>query len=454
MSSGSRTSSKSFERAQALLINRKYSLFCPMPEQGEQLPLRAIEEGKAALAKARGKDKGPFYVKMADAYKALKQSNKALVCYQEAYETGYLEPAYIERFATDLADSGKGEQALVMLKRVIDGTQDPLALARLYTKAGTVSRLIDRYDSGIKMAKKALEVTSKLPGESPEVKRVKAEAQTAIGLILWRTGDYSEAQKVFEKALEEYSALDDKKGMADVYNHLGIMFSVCGEQKKALDHFERSRKILDKARIYINVGLVKVHMGDFKGAEEDLRTAIKKGHEEGYKFSVHLAQMDLAELFIDQENKAKARTWIDLAYKGFSEMDQDPRRAMVFETTARVQLLEGDIKGARKNLEKAYEIARASKAKELESWCHYVDGLILIAEGDLAKAKQELEGTLDMLKKINLVRLMGRVYMVLADVNRKLGKDAEAKTAAAEARKYLEKLGSKHLLTRMKEQGF
>jgi tetratricopeptide (TPR) repeat protein len=424
-----------------------------MSGPGEQEHLRTIDECKAALAKARGKDKGPFYVKMADAYKALKQSNKALVCFQEAYETGYIEPTYIERFATDLADSGKGEQALEMLTIVIKETKDPLALARLYTKAGTVSRLIDKYDFGIKMAKKALDIVVKLPGESTEVKRVQVEAHTAIGLILWRTGDYLEAQKVFEKALEQYTALDDKKGMADVYNHLGIMFSVCGEPKKALDYFERSRKILDKARIYINTGLVKAHMSDFKGAEKDFRTAIKKGHEEGYKFSVHLAQMDLAEMFIDLENKAKARTWIDLAFKGFSEMDQDPRRAMVFETTARVQLLEGDVKGARKSLEKAYEIAHASKAKELESWCHYVDGLVLIAEGDLPKAKHELEGTLDMLKKINLVRLMGRVYLELAQVDRKMGKAAEAKAAAAEARKYLEKLGSKHLLVKMNELG-
>ena len=415
----------------------------------EQRHLDVIEECKAALAKTSGKEKGPVYLKMGDAYKALKQNNKALPCYQEAYDAGQTDPEFIERFAGDLADAGKGEEALEMLQKAIALAKDELQLARLYTKAATVSRLIERYEPGLKMAKTALDAVGRLEGESPEVRKVEAEAQTAIGLILWRTGDFIKAQQVFEKALEIYTALNDQKGLADVYNHIGIMYSIGGEPAKALDFFERSRQILDKARIYINRGIVRVHAGDFKGAEEDLRTAIKKGHEEGYKFSVCLAQMDMAEMYLDMDNTVKARTWIDLAYKGFLEMDQDPRIAMALETMARVQLREGDVKGARINVDKAMEIAKANKAKEIEAWCHYVNGLVVKEEGDLETARKELETCLEILKKNNHVRLMGRIYMSLADVNRRLGRKADAKAAAIDARKVFEKLGAKHMIKRL-----
>lgn len=424
-----------------------------MAEEKEPVQLDIIEECKAALAKARGKEKGPIYLKMGDAYKALKQNSKALVCYREAHDAGLLEPEFIERFAGDLADSGKGEDALDMLQKAIAGTKDQLLLARLYTRAATVSRLIERYEPGLKMAKKALEAAGRLEGESPEVRRVQAEANAAIGLILWRIGDFAKAQLAFEKALEIYKVLDDRKGLADVYNHIGIMYSIGGEPAKAMDFFDRSQQILDKARIYINRGIVKVHAGDFKGAEEDLRTAIKKGHEEGYKFSVHLAQMDLAELFMDMDNIAKARTWIDLAYKGFMEMDQDPRVAMALETMARVQLREGDVKGARLNVDRATAIAVANKAKEIEAWCHYVNGLVLLEEGDPETARHELVACIDILKKVNHVRLMGRVYMALAKVDRMLGCDSDAKAAAAEARKVLERIGSKYLIKKMDDDG-
>jgi tetratricopeptide (TPR) repeat protein len=416
-------------------------------------PFEVLEECKEALRKATGKEKGEIYERMGDAYKRLNKGNKALICYQEAHDAGNDGTDFIQKYAQELADAGNGEEAVELIRTTIKRTKDPLTKARLYAKSGLVSRHIGNYDLGVTNGKRALEMVSDLDPKDHVVMSIKAEANTVIGLNLWRLGRIDEAAKHLKVALDLHEGIEDRKGMADVLNHLGIMTSLSGDQEKALEYYERSRKVMDKARCYINIGIVKQFTGKYHDAENNYKMALTKGRSEGYKIAINLAQLNLADLYIDMGNASKARTWIDLTLKGYEDMDQDPRVAIVYETMARVLIMEKDLVKARAMANKALEISRSNRARAVEARTLHTVGLIESAEGDHESAKATIEKALAIMKEIKLVRYIGRCLMDLAAVYREMGLEEQARTTAAEARRTLEEMGSLAYLRKLDDLG-
>jgi tetratricopeptide (TPR) repeat protein len=304
------------------------------------------------------------------------------------------------------------------------------------------------------MGEEALKILASLDEDDTEVKRIKAEAHMVIGLNVWRLGNIDEAAKHLEISLGILTEIDDKKGMADVYNHLGIMNSLVGHQEKALQFYAKSLSVLDKARCYINIGIIKAIQGHLDEAEESFKTALKKAREEDYKLALLLSQMNLAELYLTKKNAIKARAWANRSLQVYTDMHKDPRGAWLLEAMARISLLENDLKTARADAEKAMEIAIRFKARDSEARIYHAYGLIAMEEGNLEKAKMYLEQAIEIMKEINLVRYIGSCYVDLAIVNRKLELDSEASNAAKEARKILENQGAGLHLDRLKEAGF
>lgn len=425
-----------------------------MPKKDGVDPFTQLGECKRDLVKASADEKADIYVRMGDAYIELKKVNKALICYQEALDAGKEDIDFIQKYAQYLSDSGKSTEAIDLIQIILDRTEEPLSKAKLHARGSVISRLIGNFDNGVDMGKKALKILNKLDGEKPEVKTIRAEANTSIALNLWRRGKIEEADRYLETALEIYKEIDDKKGLSDIYNHLGIVNSLMGRQQKALDCYEKSKEIMDKARCYINIGIVKQLLGEFDEAEDNFKMALKKGRDESYKIAVHLAQLNLADLNIDEGNVPMAKTWIDLAYRGYKEMKGNPRISIVMETMARILLLKGEIDEANKVADEALLVAKTHNIEDAMARTYHTFGLIYKEKNDLERSKECLDMAIKLMKEINLIRYIGRCYITLAEVNRELGLEDETKTAAENAREVLEMQDAKFLLGRLEKLGF
>lgn len=412
-----------------------------------------ISECKTALMKASSREKAAIYVKMGDTYRSMNKGNKALVCYQEAFDTGELDPEFILKYAQQLADSGSTQDAVVLMDEAIQRTEDLFHKARMFTKHSMISRLTGEYEKGIEMGKRALELASGFDDKKADVKSLKAEANTVIALNLWRQGRFGEAKPYLETALGLYLETGEKKGIADVYNHLGIVNSLMGDQERALECYDRSREAMDKARCYINIGIVKQIMGQFDEAEKNLRVALQKGRAEGYKIAIHLAQLNLAEIDIDKENPTKAKVWVDLANQGYNDMDENPRVALVMNAKAKISLLLGDIDEAMRIADKALWTAETYKLLDAKARILHTLGVIAQAKQKYNKAQELLEASHKLMKKINLVRYLGRVCIDLALLYKELGQEEEARSVAKEGRKVLEGQKARFLLEHMDRLG-
>jgi tetratricopeptide (TPR) repeat protein len=414
---------------------------------------KILKECKQAMVKATTDEKAKIFERMGDAYKGLDKGNKAIICYQESYDAGNLDIDFIEKFASDLGRLGRGKEALEMMEKALDRTDDPLEKARLYAKISFVSRHTGKYDKGIEMGKKALKIISTLDRTSKAVKRVRAEANNVIGLNLWRKGNVKEALPNFKTALELFKEVDYKLGIADALNHMGLVHFLEGEPEKAIEYHKRSLSVVEKTRCYNNIGIAMRLLGEFEDAENYYKKAITRARQEGDNVSLYLSQINLANIYLDMENKVKARTWVDLAYMGFQEIDKNPWMPLVIETLARVSLLEGNLKEAFRLAVEALEMAKETKSRTLEANILQVFGLIAKAKGQPEEALRYLTQALDLMKELKLVRYQGECYLDLALVHRELGQEKEAKKAAAQARKLLEKIGARFQLERMKKLG-
>ena len=425
-----------------------------MPEPDMNRQFKILAQCKSELLKASSEEKARIYVRMGDAYNALKKGNKARICYQEAYEAGNLDPDFILKYAQQLADAGKAADAIAVMRKAIDSAEDPVVRTRLMIKSGLVTRLVGNFDDGIEMGQKALELVTGLKVDPKERKALEAEANTVIAQNLWRKGRFERAGRYLENALEIYNELEDDKGTANAYNLLGIINSLSGNQRKALDYYTRSIEARDLARCYINMGIVKHILGEFKDSEEDYKTALKKGRKEGYKIAIHLAQLNLAELYIDKGNLPKAKTFMELSLQGYKEMSENPRIALVYDARSRIFLLEGDIDMASKDAETALSLANRYGIKDIQARMFHTLGKIEMEKKTLEKARAYLERAVDLMKEIKLVRYIGKALTDLAVVNRELGHKDKAKEVADEARKVLEAQEAKFFLKRLKELGF
>ncbi|HKF94057.1 MAG TPA: tetratricopeptide repeat protein [Gammaproteobacteria bacterium] len=117
-----------------------------------------------------------------------------------------------------------------------------------------------------------------------------ADGWNALGILLYRTGNLSEAEEAFRKVLSLGRARNDRLLFAAAYTNLGIVYRVRGDLDQAEAMFHKGLEI-DKglghqegmARAYANLGVVYKMHGDADQAEASYRKALELFEQLGAK---------------------------------------------------------------------------------------------------------------------------------------------------------------------------
>lgn len=209
------------------------------------------------------------------------------------------------------------DSLLLLLKTDLQDTSRTVhlnALCREYTNTGN-------YEEALKQGNAALELAKKL-----DYKKEIASASSNIGAIYYYTGSYDQALENFLASLKVRQLAGDQKGIANSYNNIGLTYQDQGNYGKALETFLLSlhirREAGDKAGQAIsfnNLGRLYSTLGNYQKALENHLAALKIRAELGDRSGLAASYNNIGVIYLNlgkdsmalQEHLAALNIWIE-----------------------------------------------------------------------------------------------------------------------------------------------
>lgn len=142
-------------------------------------------------------------------------------------------------------DREKQIEFLLIELRLREAIGDKLNVARCYSDLGSVYRgipnkgaiSINYFMKTITVLYEALEIAkhNNVPDEIENIKKKIAITFSTVGIKSWEDGMYSSAIKYQLNGLKIWEELGNKKGIANTYNNIGIVYDALGNYDKAIE---------------------------------------------------------------------------------------------------------------------------------------------------------------------------------------------------------------------------
>ena len=176
------------------------------------------------------------------------------------------------------------------LTRLPDGSADQ---ADWLNRLGIVAHGRGDYDQAARLYQRALDIFKRL-GDQARM----AASYHNLGRAAQNRGDYDQAARLYERALDIFKRLGDQASMATSYGQLGILAQERGDYdqaarqyQRALDMFERLGDQASMATSYHELGILAQERGDYDQAARHYQTALdikeRLGDQAGMTTSYH-----------------------------------------------------------------------------------------------------------------------------------------------------------------------
>ncbi|HEX9369796.1 MAG TPA: tetratricopeptide repeat protein, partial [Roseiflexaceae bacterium] len=194
-----------------------------------------------------------------------------------------------------------------------------------------------------------------------------ADAHNDLANTYYELGRLAEARAHYEAGAEIKQAIGDVYGQAMIANNLGDLLKLQGHVDEAIVQFERSLAIFERLGslyasgvLHMNLGATYLLRGDDAVAERHLRRAAELYDQAGAEDFLPELERYLAELHLRRGDLPKARLACELALANAARLEARAEEGMARRTLAQVLLRDGDVAGAWDELERSLAILRAA----------------------------------------------------------------------------------------------
>jgi len=161
-----------------------------------------------------------------------------------------------------------------------------------------------------------------------------AGALTTQAISLAIRGENHKALDHFERSLRLMEKIGDKKGIADGLNNIGRIYMDLGEYQKAMDHCQRSSRIYGEigdqygvANALNNMGRVYMDQGDYARAIDQYERSLRIMKKTGDKDGVGNALNNIGLTYAAQGAYSKALIYYQRSLKIFDEIHDQNGKA-------------------------------------------------------------------------------------------------------------------------------
>ena len=266
------------------------------------------------------------------------------------------------RFVCTLLESrirfkiGELKSALTLTEKVLQTALKRKNLLRAVeafaTKAEIAWRL-GEFDMGLK----AVEEGEKLHGgmqfgkadeEVRKLRRSKADLLCHGGIIHWYKGSLDRAIEYHQMSLEIMEELEDRPGMANVFNNLGLVYWSKGDLERAVEYHRRSLAINEEIGNRSNIAASLNNLGNVYSIRGELDDALKV-YQRSLAIKTDLRQ-DTGTALINIGSVYQLKGELDSAFEYFqrslvisNRMSNKPNVALATNNLGEIHMLRGEL---------------------------------------------------------------------------------------------------------------
>ena len=239
-----------------------------------------------------------------------KDINKAL----QSFKSDTVKLNYLNKKGEDYLNDGNFAKALqylnqaqaIAIKKSIVNKSIVINqnIGNVYSDMGDNNVAIDYYN-------KALEISKGLNN-----KKGIAQSMNLIGIAMYNQGKYDEALNYYEKALELNLSINNKADVLKNYTNLGNLYEDQGNKLKALLSFEASLKIAQElkdnksiSRNLNNISICYLGQGNYTVSLNYLLTSLKINEKIGDKSQIASNYLNIGLIYYYQKNYDEALKW-------------------------------------------------------------------------------------------------------------------------------------------------
>ncbi len=287
-----------------------------------------------------------------------------------------------------LVEAGRFREALEAHQRA----QDPAVRARPEVElfAATAATRLGALTLATSLAESALQrFRARADGDG------RMRAVNLLGAIAWEHGRLDDAERCFGEALELARSLDDTLMAAHASNNLASVAHLRNRSELALSLYRSAllayQRLGDRrgtAQTYHNLGLVFRHMAYWSDAEAAALQAVRHAEQVGEGSLLALTIMGRAEISLDRGELDLARRELERAIELARNARDEVGLAEAGRLQAALALREGRLRDAWEQARAAREQAASLGVLQIQAECLAIEALALKRSGRETEAAE------------------------------------------------------------------
>ena len=221
-------------------------------------------------------------------------------------------------------------------------------------------------DSSLSLLYEGLELA-----EKKEYKRGIAIIFNSIGLVYWVKGDYSLALENIDRSIKYFLEFDDDLGMANCFASIGIIYGNQSKYKHSLENFLKAlslyEKIDDKNGIsscYNNMGIIHKHQKNYSKAIKYYKKSLEIDSILGDRQGMSSCFANIGALFLKLKKIDDALNYINKALIIKTEFGQKEGMAICYNNLGKINCYLRNYNSALENYKKSLKLSEEYGGKK------------------------------------------------------------------------------------------
>lgn len=293
---------------------------------------------------------------------------------------------------------GNASEALRLLDHAIEmyrGQEHSPDLALALVRRANTYRSIGRYEEALQDAN----AVRKISEPRDDLQWVHSDALRVMGQSLYRQGHTLEALKYLQQAYDITLGIEEEVAGPLLLMDIGMMHSALGDYGEAKRAYEKALQIwrdegnlTHQANLFNNFGVLHQQLGEYEEAAHALEEGLLCAQQSGYRRMEALISLSLGDLYSEIEDFEVAAHTYGRVGELIEQLGDPFLKNYLLLANANLALLKNDVHYAHEILDRAAPEIKANKS-------NYDNGLFQLLTGRLEIQNHRLPKALNALKE-------------------------------------------------------